>query len=206
MKTFRLAFAAAALAVLAPPAPAQQTSLTNPSYDFLKAVKERDGNKVMQLLDTGAGNLINTKEAGETPLNIVVGRHDETWTSFFLGRGADPNGAGKGGDTPLIVAARVGFADGVDQLLKAGARVDTPNKMGETALIVAVQQRATDVVKALLAAGANPDKTDTAAGLSARQYAARDNRSRDILTLIESQPKKGAKIEKVEKVDDFKLR
>ena len=39
-------------------------------------------------------------------------------------------------------------------------------------------------MRLLLDAGANPDKTDNAAGLSARDYATRDPRARDILNLI----------------------
>jgi len=205
VKKLNLALAAAVLSLAGSPVAAQVNLPA--SYEFLKAVRDRDGNKVMQLLDSGPGNLINTRDGGETALNVVVGRRDDTWTAFFLSRGADPNLAGKTGDTPLIVAARIGFADGVERLLKAGARVDTANRMGETALIAAVQQRRTDVVRALLEAGANPDKTDTAAGLSAREYAARDNRSRDILALIEAKPKKAAaKVEKAEKIDEFKLK
>ena len=52
--------------------------------------------------------------------------------------------------------------------------------MGETPLIVAVQQRQPPIVKLLLAAGADPDKTDSAAGYSARDYAKRDSRAREI--------------------------
>jgi hypothetical protein len=48
------------------------------------------------------------------------------------------------------------------------------------------------MVQMLLAAGANPDKTDNAAGLSARDYAARDSRSRNILQAIESKKPKPA--------------
>lgn len=75
--------------------------------------------------------------------------------------------------------------------------------MGETALIVAVQQRQAPIAKLLLEAGANPDKTDNAAGLSARDYAKRDSRSRDILALIESTKKPAPKNDKL---DDFKLK
>ena len=53
--------------------------------------------------------------------------------------------------------------------------------MGETALIVAVQQRQPRCVKLLLRSGANPDKTDHAAGYSARDYAKRDTRNREML-------------------------
>ena len=62
--------------------------------------------------------------------------------------------------------------------------------MGETALIVAVQQRQVPIVKLLLAAGADPDQADSAAGYSARDYAKRDNRSREILKLIEAKKPK----------------
>jgi ankyrin repeat protein len=80
----------------------------------------------------------------------------------------------------------VGFEQAVDWLLAKGAKVDGANKMGETPLIVAVQQRNPGLVRTLLEAGANPDKADSAAGLSARDYATRDARSRNLLKLIQS--------------------
>jgi hypothetical protein len=40
------------------------------------------------------------------------------------------------------------------------------------------------IVRRLLAAGANPDKTDSVQGFSARDYATRDPRARDILKII----------------------
>ena len=92
-----------------------------------------------------------------------------------------------------MAAARAGYFDGVGWLLGLGAKVDTTNKSGETALILAVQQREPSVVRALLNAGANPDKTDNSAGYSARDYASRDPRARDILKMIETKkPKPGA--------------
>jgi hypothetical protein len=46
-------------------------------------------------------------------------------------------------------------------------------------------------VKALLEAGADPDRTDNVAGYSARDYANRDPRARDIQKLInDKKPKK----------------
>ena len=60
-----------------------------------------------------------------------------------------------------------------------GAKVDSANKMGETALIVAVQQRPIPIIRILLRTkGADPDKTNSAQGYSARDYAKRDNRVR----------------------------
>jgi ankyrin repeat protein len=193
VKLFNFAIlAAAAAAVLAAPASAQLG--TEKGQDFLQAVKERDGNKAEQMLGDNPKLLVNTRDLdGNTALIIAVGRSDETYTGYLLNKGADPNLAGKGGDTPLIIAARLGFAQGVEWLLGMGARVDATNKMGETALITAVMQRQKPVVRMLLDAGADPDKTDTAAGYSARDYAKRDPRARDILTMIEAKkpaPKK----------------
>jgi ankyrin repeat protein len=135
--------------------------------------------------------LVNARDGdGNTALIIAVARKDPEWTGFLLNKGADPNLTGKGGDTPLIVAARYGFEDAVEWLLSLGAKIDGANKMGETALITAVQQRQTPIVRLLLNAGANPDRTDTAAGYSARDYAQRDGRSRDILQLIQAKKPK----------------
>jgi ankyrin repeat protein len=67
-----------------------------------------------------------------------------------------------------------------------GAKVDAANRAGETALIVAVQHRQIPIVRDLLEAGADPDKTDSVAGYSARDYAKRDNRTPALLKLIEA--------------------
>jgi ankyrin repeat protein len=187
----KLYFALAAATLILTGAPAGAQFSLGSTYEFLKAVRERDGNKTTQLLDSGGPGLVNLRgDNGETALTIVIGRQDLDWTEFMLYRGADPNLPGKAGDTPLMAAARVGFGEAVQVLLERGAKVDAPNKTGETALIGAVQQRQPEIVKALLNAGADPDKPDSSAGLSARDYAARDNRSRQILQLIEAKKPK----------------
>ena len=183
------AVAAAMMAGSAGPAAAQFVSAR---VDFVKAVHARDGNKVIELLESNPPGLVDARDdAGNTPLIITIARQDE-WAAFLLNKGADPNLPGKGGDTPLIAAARVGYMDAIEWLLTAGAKVDLANRMGETPLIVAVQQRQAPAVKRLLAAGANPDKADAAAGYSARDYAGRDSRSRQILQLIEAKKPKAA--------------
>ena len=147
-----------------------------------------------QLGEVGEGmTLINTRNVnGETALMITVARRDNTWTAFLLSNGADPNIANRDGDTPLIMAARIGYLEAAQWLVGKKARIDEANRMGETPLIIAVQGRYTPVVKYLLSKGANPDKTDAAAGFSARDYATRDPRARDILKMIEDKKPKAS--------------
>jgi len=183
---------AATLVVSAAPAAAQGFQ-GDDGLNFVEAVRKGDGDKAVELLSKNPPGMVNFKAGdGQTALILAIIRNDEQWTAFLLNKGADPNLAGKGGDTPLINAARYGFESGTEWLLQVGAKVDEDNKMGETALIVAVQQRQPEIVRMLLQAGADPDKTDHAAGYSARDYAQRDARARDILKLIEAKKPKAA--------------
>jgi ankyrin repeat protein len=173
--------------------PAVGQALTSASYDFIDAVKKSDGGKAINLLDTHPKGLVNAKDDdGNTALIIAINRSDEQWTGFLLNKGADPNLGGKAGDTPLIVASRVGFEPAVEWLIGVGAKVDVTNRMGETPLIVAVQQHRVPVVRILLNQGADPDRTDHAAGYSARDYATRDPRAREILKMIQDKKPKAA--------------
>jgi ankyrin repeat protein len=190
VKRFGFAFLIAAAFVNAPAA-AQTLSTT--SYDFIKAVKESNADKALQILAGQPKGFVNSRDDdGNTALIIAINRSDEQWTGFLLNKGADPSLSGKNGDTPLISASRVGFQQAVEWLLGLGAKVDADNKMGETPLIIAVQQRQLPIVRLLLGAGANPDKSDSAAGYSARDYAKRDPRAREILKLIEDRKPKAA--------------
>ena len=178
--------AAPLLAMLLMAAPATaQISLS--SGDFVAAVRDRDGDKAMELLQSRGPQIINLRnDRGETALIVAIQRRDDTWTGFLLNQGADPNLAARNGETPLIAAARIGYMGALADLIRLKAKVDAANRMGETALIVAVQNRHADIVKVLLALGADPDKADSAAGYSARDYAKRDTRTREILKLIEA--------------------
>lgn len=169
--------------LIAAPAAAQSTSQ---GQALLTAVKDRDGAKLMELVTAnGAGFLNGRGFDGTTALTIAVKDRNREYTDYLLSHGADPNLPGAGNEPPMVIAARQGWAEGIDHLLIVGARPDASNRQGETALIVAVQLRNVPLVRRLLTAHANPDKTDSAAGLSARDYAKRDSRARDILSLIE---------------------
>ena len=184
MKWAKVAAPLLAMMLVAAPAPAQM-SLT--PGDFVDAVRDRDGTKAMELLQSRGPQIVNLRDdKGETALIVAIQRRDDTWTGFLLNQGADPNLAARNGETPLIAAARIGYMGALADLIRLGAKVDAANRMGETALIVAAQNRHPSVVKVLLALGADPDKADSAAGYSARDYAKRDTRTKEILKLIEA--------------------
>ena len=176
---------AAALALAVPAAGVAQ--YTSVGVDFLKAVKERDGGKLIQSLRANKTQVLNYRDdQGTGALHLLAARRDVEWFAFLLSEGADPNVQTRSGDTALIVASRGGWMDGVNMLLRVRGRVDLANRLGETPLIVAVQQRQPAVVKRLLEAGANADKSDNASGRSARDYAKMDRRSVEMLRLIET--------------------
>jgi ankyrin repeat protein len=176
--------AAAAALLIASPGAAQM--LGNDGTAFVDALREGDGNKALGLL-RDRPTVINARDAkGDTGLIAAILKRDEDWILYLLQNGANPELTGRNGDTPLIAAARIGNEVAARHLLVRRVKVDGANKMGETALILAVQQRQRKMVELLLAVGANPDKADSAAGLSARDYAKRDSRSGDMLKLIEA--------------------
>ena len=156
------------------------------SYVFLKAVKERDGTKVTEFLNKPGTVIINTRDAGtgETALHMVTAGRDAMYLGFLLQRGASPDMRDGRGNTALMIATQLGWAEGIQTLLNKRASVDVSNTSGETPLIRAVQNRDMASVRLLLAAGANPNKPDNAAGLSAKEYAARDPRAAAILKEI----------------------
>ena len=85
-------------------------------------------------------------------------------------------------------AALLNYVDGAQELLDDKAPVDQVNRRGETALILAVQAKNAAMVRLLVKNGANADKADHIAGMSARDYAKRDDRTGQLLALIDSKP------------------
>ena len=191
MNYFTIAIVGMSLAAVAAPAVAQSGGYDG--IQFVDSVRKKDGDKVMAAIRKNGPGIVNAKDVdGETALIAAITDRNEDFTAYLLNQGADPNLPGKGGDTPLIAAARVGYQDAAEWLIGQGAKVDGANRMGETALIIAVQLRQLAMVKFLLSSGANPDKSDSAAGLSARDYALRDGRSREIIQAIEAKKPKSA--------------
>ena len=173
---------AAGAMLCALPAKAQYSQ----QYQFLQAVEDKDGEKIVELLSAPGSTLVNSRDltSGEAGLHIVVRRRDLLWTRFLIQQGANPNIRDNDGVTPLVVAAQLGFAEGVNALINAGARVDIPNDTGETPLIFAVHTRNVAIMRLLLRAGADPDRSDNS-GRTARDYAELDGPNSQLLAEIE---------------------
>ncbi|TNE34862.1 MAG: ankyrin repeat domain-containing protein [Alphaproteobacteria bacterium] len=183
-------------AVLATPAAAQFFS---DGYEFLKAVKDRDGDTATAALNEPGTTIINARDltSGQTALHIVIERRDLLWTNFLIQRGANPNIRDKKGVSPLQLAVGLGFVEGVEALLDAGAEIDVNDSSGETPLIAAVHRRDTALLRLLLSKGANPDRTDNS-GRSARDYAELSISNRALLDEFQraDDERAGKKVEK----------
>jgi ankyrin repeat protein len=154
-------------------------------YAFLMAVEKRDGDKATEALKDDP-NVINSRhpQTGETALAIATKRRDTTWVRFLLSKGADGGIADREGVTPLMHAAMLNFTDGAQELIDRKVPIDQTNRRGETALILAIQARNANLVAMLVKNGANPDKADHVTGLSARDYAKRDDRTGSLIAAL----------------------
>ena len=180
----RLGLCACLAALVAAPLVAQSFS---DAYTFLKAVRERDGNTAERILANPSSTAINTRDpsTGESALHILVRGRDLNWLIFMLSRGARPDTPSNSGDTPLTIAAQIGWIEGASQLLARNANPNLGNRSGETPLIVAVHRRDLAMVRLLLSRHANPNQTDNLAGNSAIDYARQDPRAAVILHELE---------------------
>ncbi len=170
--------------------PAVALAQFSDSYNFLKAVRDKEVSKVNEIISKpGSGAIIiDTRDGatGEGAIHIVTKRRDIQWMAFLLSKGAKADLRDNRGETALLAATQVGFVEGAALLLKGRASVDVANNSGETPLIRAVQRRDLKLVEMFLTAGANPDKRDRLAGKSARDYAKADTRGAAVLKLLDA--------------------
>lgn len=115
------------------------------------------------LLNNGA-ELEARSDHGDTPLIDAVWCRDvrasRKVVDLLLKHRANPNCSLRGGQTPLIFAARRGRADVVQLLLNAGARTDARGIEGRTPLHEAARGVNTRTVQRLLDAGADVNAVD----------------------------------------------
>ena len=189
-KLGRALAALVALALAAVPAAISAQGMSySDSFTFLKAVKERDGAKVNELVGSPTGAIVvNSRDRtnGEGGLHYMVRARDLVWLAFLLGKGARPDIQSSRGDTPLTLAAQIGWFEGAEHLLSRRASVDLANGRGETPLILATQRRDVAMVRLLLGRRADPKRTDNVAGMSALDYARQDPRAGAVLKLLEA--------------------
>lgn len=188
-RVFGAALAAVFLTVAAPAAAQQKSE----SYEFLQAVRSKDGGKVNGFLEDKSKRIVNVKDraTGEGALHIIVGRTDATYLRFILQQDdVNPNLQDSRGNTALNLAASRGWVEGVEILLRYKANVNLANASGETPLIRAVQEaHDLEIADALLKAGADPDRTDNVTGKSARDYAREGTRWPALAKLLADAPK-----------------
>lgn len=161
------------------------------SFKFLDSVRKSDNSAVIKALEVPGVTPVNTKDrtTGETALMITVARRDLVWSNYLLNHGAKVELADNEGRSALLIAVERRFLEGVQLLLSKQANPNQANGSGETPLIRAVQLNDVEIVRALLAAGADPNRRDALAGMSAIDYAKRDNRAPGIVDLLNSKAK-----------------
>nr|WP_255554618.1 ankyrin repeat domain-containing protein [Sphingomicrobium sp. B8] len=168
-------------------ASAQLSGYGSEAEQFLSDVRDFNAEKAMGALRRPGNNLVNYRgRAGDAALHIAVMGKKMSWVDSLVGFNADVNIRNADGDTPLILAVKTGQFDIASRLLGFGADPNIANRRGETPAILAVLGRHELILEAILRDGGNPDIKDRNAGLSARDYAARDRRNPRLLELIES--------------------
>lgn len=157
------------------------------SYNFLKAVRDADGDKAMEFLNKPGAPVLNTRDlgTGETALHISVKAHNDNWVGFLLNKGANPEIRDRDGNTPLHDAALYADPTALAYLISVKAKVNATNNRGETPLILAVQRKDLGLVHQLIDAGADPKIADTVAGKNAIDYAKDDPRGTAMLKLLQ---------------------
>jgi ankyrin repeat protein len=88
------------------------------------------------LIDKGVDINSRIPGSGDTPLGIAVSSsilHDQNPTIMLIESGADPDLRDSDGNSPLVNACAIGFAEGVVALLKAGASTNFVDNSGNTA-------------------------------------------------------------------------
>ena len=100
-----------------------------------------------------------SQDLNEGFYNALESGHTECM-QWFINEGADVNNVNKEGNTPLVIAASKGCAEGIKALLEAGGDVNNVNKDWDTPLIISASEGCAEGIKALLEAGADVNKVN----------------------------------------------
>jgi len=129
--------------------------------------------KVLELLKPTCSPTVSTNEG---QLINAIANNNLDRTKQLLDAGANPD-AVVNGNTPLMLAAKIGNIDTVKLLIGKGASVDNNalNSERRTPLMVAINSDNADVVSFLLAKGASVTRPDYK-GLTAQEHAVNTDR------------------------------
>lgn len=137
---------------------------------------------------------------GFTPLQLaMLNEHGEALPLFLLEHGATAVEKGPHDTIPIFQAAKLGYGEVIQALIKRGAKLDTTNAAGQTPLMALASgwewptegwpaYREDEVVKLaeqLIQQGANPNRRDTQ-GKTAADYAL-DGNNYDLLRLLDKE-------------------
>lgn len=141
-----------------------------------RAVRAEDLGRVRKMLKEGVG----VNESQEASLAcIATRRRNLEMLTLLKEAGVDVNQGDRRNKasrvrTPLQEAARKGWMEGVEFLLKAGARLDEEDDVGATALTLAVRAGKQSAARRLIQAGASPEGGATARMAPLHEVATRD--------------------------------
>ena len=152
--------------------------------ELYDAVRARDTDRVMLLLDAGADP--NKRSPYDGPLHVAARLGLTGIATRLIEAGADIELTGYGGVHPLHAAAVAEQGKVVSLLLSRGASVDALDNIGRTALLSFVSSDATDlaILKALLTSGADTNLLDGATRLHALDHATIHGRPEIVELLI----------------------
>ena len=104
-----------------------------------------------------SGQTVRREHAGTMPWSLEhsVMRRQTDVTTMLLAMGADPNGTGTAGTTPLADAALKGDLEGVRALMPHGARLNAVSQAGTQPIHDAALSDSAEVIRELVAQGAD---------------------------------------------------
>ncbi|KAI8505099.1 hypothetical protein Bbelb_172080 [Branchiostoma belcheri] len=152
----------------------------------LQAVKEGDKELVAQLIEKDKKCLRQTDSLGRTPLMYAVCHNQPDCLSLLLDNKADLDVQAHDGMTAVAMAANLGHAPAVEQLVQQGANCDLQDIQGRAAVHWAAAGGSNGCLQLLIEGKANPTLRDRD-GMSPCMWACRADMI-DHLDMIQSAP------------------